>query len=889
MRPPRRLLASLWRPLVQGLRTLFSREASDDDLADEVAHFMDEAEADLVARGARPEDARRTVRLRYGPQLAAREQVRSYGWESRVEELRDDLRLSVRRLMRAPAFTLAAVLTTALGIGAATAIYSVVRPVLFDGLPYPEADRIVVVSDRAEDGSSIPVAFGTFRELVERTDAFTSRSVFKPWAPTLTGVGDPAHLSGHSVSAEHFEVLGVRPALGSGLDPSADGPGGPLEVVLGHGLWVRRFGSDPTVLGRVLRLDGDAYSVVGVMPRGFRDATAGDAEVWTLLQYDPLERDFQSREWGHHLGMIARLAPHAELAEVRRALDGISASPVASFPRPPWASLERGLTVDRLQERVNADARPIMQMLLGAVALVVLVAGVNVAMLVMGRAWRRGKELAMREALGAGKGRIVRHLLVESLLLAGLGGVSGILLADVMLTALVAAGPGTLPALAEASLDPGALGVALLLTTILGLAFGLTPAWVGWRREDSPLPAPSTRRSSTSPSLRRGLVVTEVAVAIMLLLGAGLVLRSTHRLLTVPPGFESEHLLVMRVHGSGLDAGDAETHRFFDGSLGQVQNAPGVLSAALTSQLPLSGESELYGVTRADTDRPEEPVGAAYRYAVSPGYFETMDIRRVRGRTLASLDDAQSAPVAVVSETLADRLFPGGGALGRRIHVGPVTDEPFTVVGVVSDVKQSTLGHDQRDAVYIPSHQWHWADPVRWVVARTDGAQEDLLPVLRRAVWAVDSDLPVTRGQTMEAVVNRSEAQRRLVLVVLLAFALAALGLAAIGIYGVVAASVTDRAHELGVRAALGASPPAMAWMVLRQGMVLVAVGGTLGVLGAGAVSGALSTVLFEVTRVDPLTHAAVALLVALVGAAACWIPASRAARVDPVATLRSE
>jgi len=382
------------------------------------------------------------------------------------------------------------------------------------------------------------------------------------------------------------------------------------------------------------------------------------------------------------------------------------------------------------------------------------------------------------------------------------------------------------------------------------------------------------------------LVVTEVAVAMVLLIGAGLLLRSSQRLFSIPPGFDPAQTVVLQVYGTGLERGDAATHRFFDQALEAVQSVPGVSSAALTSQLPLSGDADVYGVTLDEVDRPAGVDGPAWRYAVSEDYFETMGISLIRGRGLERRD---ATPVAVVSESLASRLFGGRDPVGSRFHLGTTEGPPYMIVGVVGDVKQSSLGADEPDAVYVRSQQWHWADRVRWLVVHADRDPEGLVPAIRRAVWSVDSNQPIVRVQAMERLVARSEAQRRFVVIVLLAFALSALTLAVVGLYGVLSGSVTERMREMAVRAALGASRESIVALVVRQGMTLTAIGVALGLGGAVAASEAVVTLLFEVSRLDLTTYLAVVVLLTSVSAVACWIPAARAARVDPLTTLRAE
>ena len=649
----------LWRQIKMGLGSLLQREAADRDLADEVAHYLDEAEAELISSGASPEEARRAVRLQYGDGLSAREDVRAYGWENTVEALFADLRFAARRLRQSPRFTMVAVLTLGVGIGSSTAIFSAVHPVLFKPLAYPNADRIFAVSDRVEDGSPLQVTFGSYRELSERSGSFDAFSVFRPWQPTMTGGEEPERLDGQRVTAGYFSILGVAPAFGPGFEASADRPGGPNVVVLSDALWRRRFESDRTVLGQQVTLDDEPYVVVGVMPSTFENVTAPLAEAWALLQYDAALPTFDGREWGHHLDMIGLLREGVDSEDALRELNGIADRPVEEFARPDWAALARGLSLRPLREATTARARPTMLALAGAVGLLLAIACVNVTILLLARGAQRQSELAMRVALGAGRGRLVRQLLTESLLLAGLGGVVGIVVARLGIAGLVALIPPDLPRVNAIALDGAALAFALGVTTLIGVLVGLIPALApsGTELHQAMRKARATS-DGRNRSAQRALVVTEVALALVLLVGAGLLLRSMQHLFGIPPGFDPSQVVVMQVHTAGFEDDNA-THRFFDQALDAVQQLPGVASAALTSQLPLSGENDAYGVT-LEEDAGEGVDGAAYRHVVSADYFETMGIPLLRGRQLGRQDITGATPAARICSS-RPRVAGSGG------------------------------------------------------------------------------------------------------------------------------------------------------------------------------------------------------------------------------------
>lgn len=883
---------SIWRRFKRGLRALANRKRSDEDIADEVRHYLEEATAAHVAAGRSPADARRAAQLELGNATVVREQVRSYGWENAIETLVADLRHAARRLRGSPGFTAVSVLTLALGIGVSTAIFSALSPILFEPLPYPDPDRIVMVWDRRADDSRLDATFGTYRELVERSRSFAALAVMRPWQPVLTGAAEPERLDGQRVSADYFRALGVAPALGRDFRESDDFAGGPAVAILSHGLWQRRFGGDPAIVGSRVTLDGGPYTVVGVMPRTFENVLAPLAEVWRPLQYDASLPSFQGREWGHHLRMVGRLRPGVGAARAVRELDGIARAAVPEFPRPIWASLERGFSVDPLQADVTRSVRPTLLAIAAAVVLVLLVACVNVTNLLLTRGARRRGEFALRAALGAGRTRLIRQLLTESLLLALIGGALGMVVAELGVSALVAFAPPELPRVGAIGLDAAVFAYALGVTTLVGLGVGLVPALHGSRDGLHVDLLRSSRRMAGGHSwTRSALVVSEVALALMLLVGAGLLLRSLERLFAVDPGFEASHVLTMQVHASGPRfEDDSVTHRFFGHALDAVRRVPGVASAAWTSQLPLSGELDGYGVHFEST--PIEGFGedgSALRYVVTPGYIELMGVPLRRGRSLAAYDAAGAPRVALINESFAERRFPGRDPIGERLHLG-TTDSPwYTIVGVVGDVKQVSLAAGASNAVYIPASQWYFTDRALWLVVRAHGDAAALTPAIRRAVWSVDDDQPIVRVATMEDRIARSEAGRRFALIIFEAFALAALALAAIGIYGVLAGSVAERTREIGVRSALGATRAGILALVIRQGMRVTGLGIVIGLSGAIAASHAIATLLFDISRLDPVTYLGVVSLLLGVSGIACAVPAWRAARVDPSITLRAE
>jgi len=867
---------------------LARRRNADRDLDDEVEHYIEQGTAELIAAGHSPAEARRLAIMQLGNATVTREEVRAYGWENAVDSMITDLRYSARRLRNSLGFTTVTVVTLALGIGATAAVFSVVNPILFKPLPYPDAGRIVTISDRAADGSRADVTFGTYREILARSRSFDALAVMRPWQPTVTGEGEPERLDGQRVSASYFRVLGVPPAFGRDFDDSFDVPGAPNVVLLGAALWRRRFGGDSAIIGQPVLLDGVSHLVIGVMPSALENVLAPAAELWTPLKYDR-SLPVQGREWGHHLRMIGRLRASASIEQAARDLNTIAGEPIAEFARVPWASLTRGLLASTLHADITNQVKPVLLAILGAVVLVLLIACVNVTNLLLGRSVQRRAELAMRTTLGASRPRLVRQLVTESLLLAAIGGVLGMFVAESGVRTLVALSPAELPRLNAIRLDGDAFIFVAVLTTLIGLAIGAIPALQLTRRPVADQ-LRSKSRSSTGNhrAVRSALVVAEVSLALVLLVGAGLLLRSVHRLLGVAPGFDSSRVLAMQVQTAGPRFGnDSVTQRFFREALQAVREVPGVVSAGFTSQLPLTGDVDRYGA-QFESVRDDREDRSAFTYAVTPGYLETMRIPRLSGRPINERDLAGASVSVLVSQSLARRMFPGRDAIGQRLHVGS-TDQPwYTIVGVVGDVRQASLAETSADAVYIPSVQWYVANRAMWLVVRANEVAR-LAPAIRRAVWSVDKNQPIARVALMDELVAASASDRRFALVVLEMFALAALVLAATGIYGVLAGGVAERTREIGVRAALGATRGAILGMVVRHGLGMTALGVAIGTAGAVAASRALGSLLFGVTPLDAVTYLGTAALLFVVSATACWIPAWRAARVDPAITLRTE
>ena len=636
---------SLWRQVVSGLRALLNRPAADREISDEVEHYFDEAAAELERNGLSPEAARRAARLEFGNVTAVREEVRAYGWENVIDTALVDVRHGLRQLLRRPSFSIVAVLTLGLGIGASATIFSVANPILFAALPYPDAGRLMMVWD-GQDGGRSAVTFGTFREAVTRSRTFQSMAVVGPFRPTLTGVSESERLDGQRVSADYFRVLGVAPALGRDLQAADDRPGAAFVALISDSLWRRRFSAERSIVGRQVLFEDVPVTVIGVMPATFENVLSPSAEIWFPMMYDAT-LPANGREWGHHLHMIGRLRAGIGEEQAEQELDAIARTPDTAFSRPQWAALPNGFVMTRLHDDLVREVRPTLLAILGAVALLLTIACVNVTNLVLARGVERRTELMVRAALGASRLRLIRQLITEVALIAIMGGLAGIALASLAVDVVMALSPHELPRAAAIRVDGWVLLFALALVTIIGLAVGIVPALYG-SRADLRVDGRATTASHGREVTRRTLVVVQLAFALVLLAGAGLLLRSLQHLLAMPPGFEPTNVLTLQVQTAGRRFRDPNaTHQFFAAALEAVRHVPGVSMAGATSQLPLTGDQDVWGMQFESA--PPAAINESrdvYRYAVAPGYFEAMGIPLRRGRLLNGQDDGNAPRVA---------------------------------------------------------------------------------------------------------------------------------------------------------------------------------------------------------------------------------------------------
>ena len=799
-----------------------------------------------------------------------------------------ELRLSLRRLARARTFTAVAVSTLALGIGASAALFSVVNATLLRPLPYAQPERLVQLweIERERPVRRRELSYPDFLDVRERARAFAGVAGFNARGLTLSDGGRAERTQGALVTDSFFRTLGVAPALGRDFAAGDDRGGAEPVVILDHGLWQRRFGADAGVIGRRVTVDGAARTVIGVLPRGFQFAPVGAPDLWLPLVPTPEDA---TRRYFHWVHVVARLGAGASLESARAGLTGVAAGLREADPQ--WHA-GAGLTLVPLQEQIVGPVRPVLLLLLGAVTIVLLVACANLASLLLARGTARQKEMAIRLALGAAPGRLRAQVLAEAVLVGLAGGALAVLaapwLADVLVGLVPAASRQFMPYLASVRVDLPVLAFTLVLSIASGLLLGLPAALRAARSEAGrELAQGRSAHESLRPGIRDGLVVGEVALALVLLTGAGLLIRSLHRLLDVDPGFDPRSVLALRVSLPPAYRGAARAGPFYAQLLERVRGLPGVVDAAAIDSVPLSGGGGT-GVPLIEgrpEPRPDEAVEADLRTATS-GYFRTMRVPLLRGRFFEDRDRPGAPRVVIVNRTLASRLFPGENPLGRRVHFA-FMPEPSEIVGVVGDEQVRQLDLGPSPVLYFPQAQD--GDPALALVVRTSSDAGAMAGPVRQLVGALEPEAPVYGVRTVEETIADSPAVflRRLPAIFVSAFAFVALLLAAVGLYGLVSYSVATRTQEIGIRIALGAPGGRILRMVLGRGLLLAAAGAAVGLAASLALTHLLSGMLFAVSPTDPGTFAAVAALLASVAAAGSWLPARRAARVDPLVALR--
>jgi predicted permease len=878
----------------------------ENEIVEELSQHLEDQYEQALSHGATEEEARQAMlaELNEGNVLAPAlkrlerrvpQNPIQMGTERRtnmISDLRQDLRYGLRMLLKNPGFTAIAVLALALGIGANSAIFSVVNTLLLRPLPYKNPSQLVVIWENATHlgfpkNTPSPANFLDWQKqntLFEGMGAFAERSF------NLTGIGEPERLDGRRVSANLFDLLGVKPILGRTFVTEEDKPGTKV-VLLNESLWKRRFGSDPGVIGRALALNGESYTVVGVLPNNVRLPAFGNwrDQVWVPLAFPPEEA---AGRGNHFLEVIGRMKPGVNLAQAKAEMETIAGRLAQQYPE---YNTRISTVITPLQEEMVGNMKPALLILLGAVAFVLLIACANVANLLLARAAARHKEIALRLALGADRARLTKQLLVESVLLSMLGGVVGLVLAYAGLQVLTRFIPPDVAHAEGIAIDAKVLGFTLLVALVTGLFFGLAPASQAANFNLNDTLKEGGRDSGAGPRgkrLRSALVIAEVAVSFILLIGAGLLINSFMHLRNLDPGFHADHLLTLNVDLSETKYPDnPKRTAFFDDVVRRVQALPGVRSVAVAGNLPFTynGDSMPIGVEGIPDPPPDQSPDVIFR-AIGPGYFSTMGIPLVRGRDFNDQDALESNLAVVVSEKTARHYWPNDDPIGKRIKNGSTTsDAPWrTVIGVVKDVRQNDFIAEPKMQMYFTYRQLRSLMPNALIV-RTAVDPLSMAASVRNAIWAVDKDQSVANIDSMEHIVAGAVARQRFSMLLLAIFAGIALILAAVGIYGVMSYSVAQQTREIGIRMALGAQRSDVLKMTVKQGLRLVVFGLIIGLAAAFILTRVMASLLFGISATDPLTFISISLILLAVAILASYLPALRATRVDPMIALRAQ
>jgi putative ABC transport system permease protein len=890
-----------WKSLIRTrLGRLNVDPAREADILDELAQHAAEQYAELVAAGVTDEQAAATVLAPLSVRDVASEIARAdrprpiaptppTGGAGIPADFIRDLRYAIRLLLQAPAFTVVALVTLALGIAANTAIFSVVNAVLLRPLPFAEADRLVMIGERAKDGSAGNVGYTTFLDWRDRSRGFDDMALIRSWAPTLMANGEPERVPALRVSWNFFRLLGVRPALGRDFLEPEDTPDRWRLLLISDRLWRRRFDASPSAVGRVITMNDRQFTIVGVMPPQFEPLISEHfyqpADMWGLIGYDrTLASACRSCQ---HLKAVGRLKHGTALEAARRDLDAVHAALRREFPGEYAPS---AMTLVPLGDELTGRLRPALAVLMGAVAFVLLIACANVANLMLARLSRRERDLALRTALGATRWRLVRELLAESLVLAAAGGGTGVIISASLLPSLTHFAPPSVARLANAHADGRVLAFSAGLSIATAILFGLLPALGASRIELHGSLHTDSRRTARAPVsfARRLLVATDLALAVVLLAGAGLMIKSVGRLLDVQPGFDPGNVLTLQISMVGQAYARDEAVLATTGQMiAKLRELPGVTSVAAAGQVPLGGNGDCWGFhVQGHLAGPDDP--CVERYSVTPEYFSVMGIPLRQGRLITDADRAGSLEVMLVAEQTARTLWPGGDAIGQHVRIGSATTGPWrAVVGIVGDVRHRELATPPTLQMYIPQAQL--TDSFLTMVIRANGDPAILAAEARRAIWSVAHDVPVYNVSTLADLVARSVGTRRFVMLLLELFGAVALVMTAIGMYGVIAYSVAERTREFGIRSALGASRRDIVRLVLGGGMSVAAAGLAIGVTVALGATRYLQGSLYGVGANDPATFASVIAVLFVVALAAQVIPVVRATRVDPATALRQD
>lgn len=877
------------RVFIYRVRGLFRSSQADRELAAELESHLQLHIDDNIRSGMTPDEARRRALIALGGLERTKEEYRDRRGVPLIEAVIRDLQHGVKGLAKNPAFSLAAISILGLGVGVNTAIFTLVNAVVLRPLPFPDADRIMRVwhtppPDLFTGRQVFALSPANFADWKEQSQWFERMAIYHVQRRTLTGQGEPAALMTARASADFLPILGQAPLVGRGFADEDDSAGGPNTALLSEATWRTRFGADASIVGRAIVLDGEPYTVIGVVPDA--PVFVDTIEVWVPLAWTAAERAVRNN---HNYRAIAKLKLGVDVARAQADLSLIAKRLEEAYPadNKGWGAL-----VLPLQDDLVGNVRASLFVLLGAVGLVLLIACANLANLMLVRTLGRGEEIAVRSALGASRARVVQQLLTEGLLLGAAGGAAGFLAAVYGVGVLVAAFGPALPRAGEIALDLRVVAFTAAVAIATGLLSAFAPAWQLTGRDANEALKQGHGRGNSSAGqgrVRNLLVVSEVALALMLLIGAGLLMRSLAGLRGVDPGFDPRNVLTATVNIPEVKYATPEARvQFFDRVLQNIRALPGVESAAAIDTLPLQGGSSQYVGIEGRPPVPESELPVVAVRLPTPGYFQTARVPLRAGRDFTDADALGRPLVAIVSEVAAARFWPNQSPLGKRLTLSLISNEPREVVGVVGEVKTAQL--DEREpetAIYIPSAQMAFNGTT--LMARTSVAPESLIRTIIVAVHAVDPEQPVLDVETMESVVEESLGQRRFAMLLLGGFASLALLLAAVGIYSVLAYTVRQRVREIGIRMALGARTTGVLRLVLIEGMKPTLIGVVIGLMLAAALSRVLSTLLYGVGVHDAATFGGVALIVVMVGVLATFLPAYRATRVDPLVTLRAE
>jgi putative ABC transport system permease protein len=872
--------------LKTALRALLRKSEMERELDEELRHHVERQTEQNIRLGMNPEEARYAALKSFGGVEQAKERSRDTRRVQWLEDIWQDLRYGARMLVKNPGFTLIAVITLALGIGANTAIFSIVNAVLLRPFPYQAPERLVIVQERVNAGGGFSPSYPNFVDWRAQNTAFEAISAVRGNESfNFTGAGEPERLQGRLVSAEFFSLLGVKPLVGRDFLAEEDRPGATPAALLSYGFWQRRFDADPSIIGQQLTLNNQSYTVVGIAPPDFQYGLEADVTVPIGLQ---AER-FRRRGADPGTDVVARLKPNVSQQQGEADLNLVAAHLEQQYPE---SNKGRRVLLTPLHESFVGNVRQPLLILLGAVGLVLLIACANVANLLLVRASARQKEMAVRVALGASRATLVRQLLTESVLLAASGAALGILLAFWSTSLIAAQLPNGIPRLQEANVDGPVLVFTLAVSLLTGLLFGLAPALQA-SRPNLTEGLKEGERGSSGPRqrLRSVLVVGEVALTLTLLVGAGLLIQSFRRVLEVDPGFKAQNLLTMQVSINNPDG--QQVANFFEQLQQKVRNLPGVKSVAVSNGVPFGPTNFPPFLIEGRPESENKPSGL--RYHVSPAYFQTMGIELLKGRLFTAEDRPNTPPVVIIDEVLAQRYFPNEDPLGKRLKAS--ADAPgIEIVGVVRHAEPNSLDAQGPAPAqfYLNFNQIpveRLSGYVRRInlLTRTEVEPLSLASAVRGQVAALNKDQAVFNVRTMEQAVAQSVAPRRFSMLLLTAFAVVSLALASLGIYGLMSYAVAQRAREIGVRMALGAQSGNVLRLVIGQGMKLAFIGVALGLIASVAVTRTMKTLLFGVRAADPLTFIVIALLLMAVALVACWIPGRRATQVDPMVALRAE